>query len=145
MIVRPATFADLPDLVASAIKLGNLHYQGDEPTRAHITDVIEGIVGGTSSLTLVMEDGHGTYAGCYLGTLIANMISGKPVSVEILFWVEPEFRGHGRSLLGYVEDWARAQGCTSTVLSCPARADRAARVFEAWGYEPSERHFRKKL
>lgn len=144
MRVRTARPSDVEAIVSGAVRFAAERYPDDEPDPAHMASVVGDLVD-SDALALVLEGANNEFAGCYLGATIANLISGKPVAVEILFWVEPKFRGHGRSLLAYVEDWARSQGCGSAVLSRPETAERAGKVFEAWGYVPCERHYRKVL
>ena len=144
MRARPARLDDVPAMVQGVVDFAAERYPGDAPDREHIAGVIASIME-SGSLVLVMDGPGDCFTGCYLGTVVPNMISAKPDLVEIFLWVEPGFRGHGRSLLGYVESWARAQSCASVVLSRPETAERAGRTFQAWGYSPCERHYRKVL
>ena len=145
MRVRPARPDDLPAMVQGVVDFASERYPDDIADRAHIADVIAVVIESETSLALVMDGPGGCFTGCYLGTIAPNMISAKPDLVEIFFWVEPGFRGHGRSIRGYVESWAKSRACVSVALSRPEAAERAGKVFEAWGYVPCERHYRKKL
>lgn len=145
MIVRRGCDKDIPSIVDSAVSLASENYPNDTPSWAHIADVVDAALTGEASIVAVMETGGGQYAGCYIGASVANLISGTPVAIEVMFVVSPEFRGHGKRLLKYAEAWARGRGCATMFLARPSSADRAGKVFQSWGYELAELHYRKVL
>ena len=54
--------------------------------------------------------------------LQASTGAGKTVCAEVFFWVSPRYRGHGKQLLTYVENWARSRNCDAVALSRPESA-----------------------
>lgn len=145
MIVRKATMADLPDLVGCVVEFASVGYPDEVPDRDHIAQVVSGAIENPSSLVAVLQEDDGRLSGCYMGTAIQNMISGRAVSVEILFWVREGRRGHGAKLLSFAEAWADDMSCLQMFLSCPATSPRAAKYFEAKGYKLTECHYGKAL
>lgn len=67
---------------------------------------------------------------------------------ELFWWMEPDARGGwlGVQLLKALESWARGEGCvTFTMVSLPALAGPAAKLYGRFGYRPSECSFIKKV
>ena len=145
MRVRDATEQDVPSIASSAVALGQEAIRHDPPNRDHINNVVSALIAHEDGLACVLESNAGHYAGCYLGTLYPNQLSGKRVAIEILFWVNRTFRGHGKRLLDFAEKWAREHGCEANYLSHPIGMARVGSTFEAWGYEVTELHYRKPL
>lgn len=143
MIVRPALPRDIPWIVDAAAEFAAEAYPGDPVDETHVDGVVSMAMQSDDALVVVLDDD--AFAGCFLATMGANALTGKPVCAEVFFWVSPQFRGHGKKLLDYVENWASDRGCRGVALSRPESAERAGKVFEAWGYAPSERWYRKKL
>lgn len=144
MIVRPALARDVPAIVDAAAEFAALAYPGDHVDETHVDGVVCMAMQSDDALVAVLDD-NDAFAGCFLATVGANPLTGKPVCAEVFFLVAPQFRGHGKRLLDYVENWARDRGCRGVALSRPESAERAGKVFELWGYAPSERWYRKKL
>lgn len=144
MIVRPALPRDIPWIVDAAGEFAADAYPGDRIDETHIDGVVCCAITDESALVAVLEIG-GAFAGCFLATVGENPLTSKPVCAEVFFWVAPQFRGHGKRLLTYVENWAKSKGCVGVALSRPESADRAGKCFEAWGYAPVERWYRKTL
>ncbi len=145
MIVRPALSRDIPWIVDAASEFASEAYPGDRIDETHIDGVVFGALGSDDALVAVMEAEGDIFAGCFLATCGQNPLTGKTVCAEVFFWVSPRFRGHGKQLLTYVENWAKSRGCDAVALSRPESAERAGKVFEAWGYAPTERWYRKNI
>ena len=145
MIVRPSLPRDIPWIVDAASEFAIEGYPGDRVDEDHVYDVVTAAMRRDEALVAVLEADGDKFAGCFMATSGDNLLTGKPQCAEVFFWVAPQFRGHGKRLLTYVENWARARGCETAALSRPESASRAGKIFEAWGYAPAERWYRKKL
>lgn len=145
MIVRRGEVRDVHKIVAGTLEFARTAYPDDKCDADHIATVIGDALTLDGGMVAVMETPKREFAGAFVGVVGANPLTGKPVCAEVILWVDPAKRGHGRKLMLYVEEWARSLGCTGLALSRPENFDRAGRLFEAWGYVPTERWYRKVL
>lgn len=144
-MIRPGRARDIPAIVASAINFATENYPDDKCDPVHIESVIVAALATEDAVVAVMEADDGVYAGCFVGGVGPNPLSGLPVLGEIIMWVEPQFRGHGGKLKGYVEDMCRSREWSGIAMSRPESADRAGKTFELWGYKPTERWYFKRI
>jgi GNAT superfamily N-acetyltransferase len=135
----------VPHIVNAAVRFAKDAYPNDPCDEGHIAGVVMHAIDDDDALVAVLETDVLEFAGCFLGCTGPNPLTGRLECAEILIWVEPKFRGRGRALLDYAEEWAKAKRCHSVALSRPEALDRVGRVFMAWGYSPSERWLRKVL
>jgi GNAT superfamily N-acetyltransferase len=140
LIVRPGTAADVPSIVAGTVEFAKTAYPSDRCDRDHIASVVHMAM--DSGLVCVMESGN-DFAAAFVGAIGANPLTGNLVLAEIIVWVAPKFRGHGRKLMAHVEGQAAQRGCLAVALSRPEGFDRVGRLFEVLGYVPTERWYRK--
>lgn len=145
MIVRPGAQYDVPHIVNAAVRFAADAYPNDPCDEGHIAGVVMHAIEADDGLVAVLETDQLVFAGCFMGCVGPNPLTGRPECAEILIWVEPKFRGRGGLLKDYAEAWARAKHCHSMALAHPEALGRAGKVFEAWGYTPSERWLRKVL
>lgn len=145
MIVRRGAPGDVSKIVAGTLEFARTAYPGDKCDANHIATVIGDALTLEGGVVAVMETPERKFAGAFVGIVGPNPLTGKPVCAEVILWVDPSSRGHGRKLIAYVEEWAKAQGCAGLALSRPEAFDRVGRLFEAWGYVPTERWYRKGL
>lgn len=91
---------------------------------------------------LVMDGGMGV-AITFTSFVNHNTIVGA----ELFFWVDPEKRGAGMSLLDALESRARALGArTMSVVTCQGMKEEAlARAYERRGYVRKETTYVKEL
>lgn len=144
MILRLAEARDVPFICTAVRELAAKDYQQDKCNPSHIYDVIETAIESPTSLVAVMDD-EDKFAGCFMGTIGQNLLSGSLTCAEVFFWVEPRYRGHGKKLLKFAENWARSKDCKTFALSAPQSAVRANMVFSKWGFTTSEVWYRKAL
>lgn len=68
------------------------------------------------------------------------------VGAELMWWVEPEYRGSGvgQELLAALENAAYAHGAARwSMMAIEATADRVGHIYERSGYVPAERTYCK--
>lgn len=144
MIVRPSVWRDIGNIVRAVNEFAADSYARDKVDADHVEQFVAKAIRSDAGLAASMFEGE-TFAGCFIGAVSQNPLTGQLGCAEIFFYVEPQFRGHGKRLLKYVEQRAKERGCETFALSAPESEDRAQRVFQAWGYVPCERWFRKVL
>ena len=147
MKVRPGKHSDVAAIISAASKFAaSTSYANSDAVREnHVLDVVRSTFENPKALVAILETDEGKFAGVFMGLLHPSLLSGDAVAVEIFLWVEPYARGHGKKLLSYFEDWAAERNCVDVALSHPASEGRVGRLFQAWGYSPSEHWYRKKL
>lgn len=145
LIVRDGQPRDIPKIVAGTVEFARTAYPNDPCDRDHIATVISDAMALPGGMVAVMETDAKAFAGAFVAVVGANPLTGKPTCAEVILWVDPSSRGHGRKLVSYVEDWAKARGCKGLGLSRPEAFERVGRLFQAWGYAPTERWYRKAL
>jgi GNAT superfamily N-acetyltransferase len=143
-VIRPATLADVPRLVAMGLR-----FRRESPYAAlfaenvdQLTDLAERLVTGEAS-TMLVEARGGAVLGMIGLTVYPESFSGVPVCGEVAFWVEPEARGAGVGLVRAAEAWAQAHGCQVLHLGAPDA--RVETFYERLGYVPVERSYHRRL
>lgn len=144
MNVSPAVSRDIEDIVRAVLEFAKSGYPDDTCDEDHIWSVVKSTMDSRDALVAVLRD-EGEFSGVFMGSMGANLLTGRLICAEIFFWVEPRYRGHGKRLLTYAQRWALENGCVSFVLSAPKGAERASMVFERWGFVPTECWYRKAL
>jgi GNAT superfamily N-acetyltransferase len=73
--------------------------------------------------------------------------TGEMVANEMFWWVQPEARGQGRSLLEAYEAWAGEQGARylTMVHLSNSMPERLRKLYERRGYRESETHYIKEI
>lgn len=145
MIVRPATARDMPAMLMGVSIFAAEAYPNDCMDAQHVMAFLRGALESQDALVAVMEADHAMFAGLFVAVLNRNLLTGAPSMGEILFYVDPVARGHGRKLLRYAEDWARERGCCRATLCHLETTPRLETAYRRWGYEPIERAYRKEL
>lgn len=100
-----------------------------------------------SAFCLVDEDDN--VVGCLACLLSEIMFSKQKVALELVFWLEPEYRNSKSSvlLLQYYEEWARKKGCDliSLVHMENNSKDKAKHLYNKLGYTQTEYSYIKEL
>jgi GNAT superfamily N-acetyltransferase len=79
-----------------------------------------------------------------LGAILApDLHTGHLTAIECFWFVIPEHRGGGLSLLTAFEQWAREQGCTKTAMIHLEDSHSVAlsKIYARRGYQLAERHY----
>jgi len=85
--------------------------------------------------------------GVIAGFMVNNMTNGKPAVQEVIWYVDKEYRSHGKKLMDAFEDLARERGATSLVmgLMCNSMQDRLDKFYKRLGFRPFEVQYIKEL
>lgn len=146
MVIRPATVAEVPDLV-----LMGQHFLAQTPYQDVIADnpqqmqtlATQLLTCGAAGTILVAEDRGGALVGM-IGLVVApHFLSGELAAGEVFWWVEPEHRGAGLRLLKAAEQWATDAGAVSLQMIAPD--DRLGALYARRGYQLVERSYLRKL
>lgn len=147
MNLRAATIDDFPDIVRMGRKFWDqtayrdVVYCPDSIAQTCMTMLNQAMLLVVETDKVVGSVG-GLLVPCY-----ANM--DVLIGSELFWWVEPEYRdsGAGKLLLTGIEQAAKARGVQywSMMALEAVEPDKAAAVYQRFGYSPSERTYTKAL
>lgn len=144
-MIREAVHDDIPHLVVMGthfIRSTNYAGQiGENPDA--LFDLMLRLIEADSATILVMDVEPSMPKGMIGAHVFKHPMSLEIFGSELFWWVEPECRGHGLTLLRHGEDWMRAAGATKIEGTAPD--DRTAMAFERLGYQKLETHYLKVL
>lgn len=94
---------------------------------------------------LLMYEHEGRVVGTLIASAIETTFSTDKVTVELMWWVDPEHRGNkeGLELLETYEQWAQETGCKLITMAC--FDDRIGEFYTKRGYMLNERNYIKWL
>jgi GNAT superfamily N-acetyltransferase len=143
LIVRTAVAADMPRMLGAVGDFAaELHLGIDHE---HVAGVLRDILLSGDGLLAVMESDDKRLTGVFAAVAHKHILSGETVCGEVLFYVAPAARGHGRKLLRYAETWAVERGCVAVMLGHFEATPMIEKAYRRWGYEPQERFYKKEL
>lgn len=89
----------------------------------------------------------GKPVGVIAGMMVQNLTNGKPALQEVIWYVDLDYRSHGKLLLDAFEDLARERGAGSIVMAlmCNSMSDRLDKFYKRLGYRPFEVQYIKEL
>jgi RimJ/RimL family protein N-acetyltransferase len=140
-MIREATLADVPILVQMGCRQLAALYEGviaqnSEQLEALTTNLITSPNG-----VVFVAERDGTPVGMIGLIRYAHHLSAAPTAGEVAWWVEPEARGLGPTLLRRAECWALEMGCTHIQMVAPNV--RVGRLYERRGYRPVETSYQR--
>jgi GNAT superfamily N-acetyltransferase len=141
-MIRNATAKDTTILV----RMGR-NFRGSTPYAKYISDnpgkatqLISQLI--RNKTLIVLEEGEQIVG--MLGYIVhSHFMSGDLVVTEVFWWVEPEHRGSGVSLMDEMENRARTLGAKFTQMIAPNA--KVARFYRHCGYEFVESCHQKAL
>jgi GNAT superfamily N-acetyltransferase len=144
-MIRPATPADVPDLVDLGVRHLSETYAGRiTPDRGMMAATARALIAAEHGLLLV-DDRGGVVAGMLGVAVTRHPYSGEPVMSELFWYASPGARGGGVRLLKAAEAWARAMGVRHAIMIAPAIDERLASFYRRLDYIPLETQFIKAL
>ncbi len=138
-MIRDATHADVPDLLAMAKEFAAAAYPEIELVAADFMTTCNELVSRETGVLLVSDRGM-------LGALIYPMyFNAGHLHAQELFWWDRG--GEGAQLRTTLEDRARDAGAATLAMLCvdTLRPEAVAAVYGRAGYRPGERSFIKVL
>lgn len=141
-MIRPAVPADIPRLVAMGQR-----FRAETGYSKHMSENLWQMEKTAAFLIssggLLVSELRGELIGMIGFALYPHLLSGETVAGEVMWWVEPEYRGGGIKLLLEAERRARADGAKRMQMIAPC--DEVARVYQRCGYEYVESAYQKTL
>lgn len=160
MTIRPARLEEVDDLVKLCLSfLQTTHYY--DALARHVTPESLGVLiralfaMGDDACLLVAENRDGVVVGG-LGLLaMPHPFTAQPFADELVWWVEPEYRGSlvGPKLYQAGEAWARERGLALLKMVAPMVRNEEGKLvvsevgrwYERQGYQPCEVSYVKEL
>ena len=143
MTIRPATEADVPQIVAMSVHFLDTLYAGALVGSApHLAAFVRVLLTRPTACVLVSVEAD-RVIGMAVVHVYEHPMSGELVASELAWWVEPERRRAGVRLLRAIEQWARDQG--AAVMQMIAPTPRVGAFYTAIGYAPVETLFQRRL
>jgi len=143
--IRDAESADMPSLIEmgrafwATIPHFDAPYDDESAEKTFQMTMDQGLL-----LVLTIDGQPKGVIGGLMSPMIVNY--GVVMGNELIFWIEPECRGHGRMLLGAMERQAAAAGITYWIMTAfDSMPEPARSIYRAMGYGPTEISFVKRL
>lgn len=147
MFIR-AGMDDLKDCLPCAESFHNV-YDPDVPfSKDAFLRYWESILSTGQGFMILFEHKDGDVVGGAGGVITNLQTSDALNSIELFYWVDPEFRGSvGLRLLREYEEESIRRGAKRIIMACMETSDpdRAERLYLARGYKRFERHFVKDI
>lgn len=91
----------------------------------------------------LVSERDGQICGMIGIVLFPHFLSGEMIAGEVVWWVEPEYRGEGVKLMRAAEKRAKASGAKRMQMIAPT--DQVAAVYRRLGYDFVESAYQKTL
>jgi GNAT superfamily N-acetyltransferase len=144
MLIRPATLADVPRLVAMGRQqIAATYGEAVADNPAQLEALATQLVTAPHAVVFV-ADRDATVVGMIGLVAFRHHLSGVPMVGEVMWWVDPAARGVGLGLLRHAERWARAQGATEMQVAAPTGTT-VGRLYEHRGYRAVETQYQRTL
>lgn len=145
-MIRQARIDELPVVMAfmkqfeqaSAFVKGSVDYAVKKYTR---------MMGEGRAAILLLLDGRGWMQGA-LGFIVSTEIhSGDPIAIETFWYVAPQYRGRGTSLIGEYEKLACLMGCRKIAIAHLADSypEKLEKLYTRKGFALIEKMYVKEL
>jgi GNAT superfamily N-acetyltransferase len=137
-VIRPATLADVPRLVAMgrqqiAALSGGAVPDNPAQVEATVTHLVT-----TPTCGCFVAERDGAVVGMIGLVRTLSHCSGVPTAGEVMWWVDPAARGCGVALLRRAERWAAETGAQAIQMMAPASNARVGRLYARRGYQAME-------
>lgn len=138
----------LPSDIAQIVNMG-VRFISETPYRGHISvnppvmaQLVAGMLESPDMVILVLDEGD-HLSGMIGMHVYSHPMSGEKVASEAFWWVNPESRGYGRSLLDAAEKWAADKGARKIQMVAPD--ERVGRFYLRRGYTAFETQYQREL
>ena len=144
MTTRLATVDDVPGIVAAGQRFirGSVYQRliGENP--AQLGSFATWLIEHPDGAAWVLEH-EGVVRGMLGATAFTHPMDGTMTAAEMCWWVDPEVRGHGLTLLRAFEAWARERGARKTIMVAPT--PEVERLYERLHYAKVETSYERML
>ena len=143
-----ATKADLKDCVPCAKAFHDVYDPGVEFCEKSFIDYWEAMLDSGKGFLIIIEHKDGDIVGGVGGVVSNFQTSSVLNSIEMMWWVEPEFRGEvGLKLYNEFVAESKRRGAKRLLMACmeSSEPDRVEKFYVAKGFKRFERHYSKWL
>jgi len=150
-MLKIATWDDYQNIIAMISRFASdSPYHDVYVDTGKLTNTVRGILEGDRAKSIILlyivDD---RIVGMLAATTSELVINYDKIAHELMWWVEPEYRGGraGIELLKAFEFWAKKIGCTKIQMSLVETEDapKVQRIYTKFGYTPVERAFLKDI
>ena len=141
-MIREATREDIPRIVEMGC-----HFRGDSRYEKYLRENPSKMAELADTMIakngLLVSESDGKVVGMLASIIYPHFISGDIFSGEIVWWVEPEYRGDGVRLVRTMENRARLAGAKYAQMIAPT--EQVGHLYKRLGYEYVESTYQKTL
>lgn len=101
----------------------------------HMEATAKAHMAGGDKVAFILDVDGGKH-GMLLALVAPSPIAPVRIADEVVFWTDPDHRGHGRELLDAYEQWAAGRG--ADVIAMHAPNDRVGKLYARRGYERAD-------
>lgn len=142
--IREAGATDLDAIIAMGMRFGAETAYGRiiETDPERLRALASGLVTSPDAVLFVSEEDDGI-AGMIGLVVCQHAMSLLRVCSELVWWVNPDARGHGRALMDAAEAWAIERDADLLFMIAPNET--VGRLYQRAGYQPLEAVFYRRL
>lgn len=148
-VLRLAIKEDLTTLVDFASKFhSTTPYSNLSFDRDKVTLFINSLIDNKEQATIIVLLEEGKPVGCLIGYLEENIFGLELTSLELMFWVEEQYRGKNSwQLIEAYQYWSKLKGCSSCCVSSlqGPLVDKLDSKYKDMGFNPIEHTYMKVL
>lgn len=148
MMYLHATKADLKDCVPCAKAFHDVYDPGVEFCEKSFLDYWEAMLDSGKGFLIIVEHAHGDIIGGVGGVISNFQTSSLLNSIEMFYWVDPEFRGSvAIKLYNEFVYESKRRGAKRLLMAYMQNSDpsRMERFYAAKGFSPFEHHVIKEI
>lgn len=148
MSIRDALPSDIPELVrmgSRSLKEGPYSGEIDNPEQS--ARLALDVMNQSNGKILIAEDDEGKSAGLLGFILYPHYFTGRLMAIEIMWWVEPEYRSSmiGIVLVRAAQRIAKTMGAVVMQFTAPSATPQVGKAYEAMGYRKMEEAYQRDL
>jgi GNAT superfamily N-acetyltransferase len=148
MMYYLATVDSIKDCLGCAEEFHNVYDPGVSFSSSSFLDYWTNLLSTNQGFMILAEHGDERIVGGAGGVVTNLQTSSDLVAVEMMWWVDPEFRGTvGKRLFVEFEKEAKGRNAKRILMACMENSnpEKVAKFYERSGYVPFERHFIKTI
>lgn len=124
---------------ASSIYADKIGFDGDT-----VAQSLRSFISSDIAVVMVAQK-FGNVVGAIGGVIGPHFVAGGKAASELFWWVEPEHRGIGLSLLTAYEHEVSSRGASYSGMICPFGSGAVEKIYAKSGYQPMETIFYKEM
>lgn len=140
-------FADLSDVKGIVATVVNFAKNKGSKTEynlfssRHLESELTRLINSPSGCVILSVESN-RVVGVLVGTISGSLFSPALAAEELMWWIEPEYRGRGLKMMRMFEQWAKDSGAVMCVMS---GFDDLEKFYKLKGYEKRSTHYTKEV